>query len=112
MRVALGDAYLSIHNKPAAIDCFLVAEGLNEVEGLSSRRLGQLFEEEGEFHNPTKSAYFYRRFLKKKKDMICDDDTFHPAFYLCNYYKQQGDVVNFHAIIKLLLVSNDEVYFK
>ena len=109
MRVALGEAFLTAGQRQAAIDCFLTAESLNETEGVASRRLGALYEEEHSEEGDVRSAYFYRRFLKKKNDVVCDDDSYDPALFLCKYYKKLGDMENFKKICSLLLVANDEV---
>lgn len=109
MRVALGEAFMAAGQRQAAIDCFITAESLNETEGVASRRLGALYEEDHSDEGDVRSAYFYRRFLKKKKDVVCDDDSYAPALFLCKYYKKLGDVENFKKICSLLLVANDEV---
>ena len=87
----------------------MIAESLNETEGVSSRRLGELFESENTEEGLVKSAYFYRRYLKKKGDVVCDDDSYIPALFLCKFYKQQGDIENFKKICSILIVANDEV---
>lgn len=109
MRVALGEAYYAAGEIQAAVDSFLVAESLNEEEGLASRRLGQIYEKQEDEESQMKSAYFYRRYLKKKKDLVCDDDSYYPAIFLCKYYKEKGDIDNLRKICSLLVTANDEV---
>ena len=109
MRVALGEAFLKAGQRQAALDCFLLAESLNEEEGVSSRRLGELYESENTEEGLVKSAYFYRRYLKKKKDVVCDDDSYLPAIFLCKFYRKRGDIENFKKMCSVLIVANDEV---
>lgn len=109
IRVALGEAYLAQGEKQSAIDSFLAAESFNETEGVSSRRLGQLYEEQGDEEGILKSAYFYRRYLKKNKDIVCNDDSYYPALYLCKFYKKKGDLAHFRKMCSMLVTANDEV---
>lgn len=63
MRVALGEGYLACGEAEKAMECYLVAESLGEEEGLSSRRLGKLYAEQG---HEVEAAYFNRRCLMKE----------------------------------------------
>ena len=55
-----------------------------------------------------KSAYFYNRFLKKRKMKVCDADTYHCALALCQYYKKEGKKDELIQMCNLLLTSTDE----
>lgn len=109
LRVALGDVFLAMGDKQAAIDSYLVAESLNEREGEADRKLGQLYEDQGDGDSETKAAYYYRRYLKKRKDCICDEESYYPALFLCRYYKNRGEMNLFYRMCQMLVVANSEV---
>ena len=106
LRSAMGEAALACDDMQCAVECFLLAETLGDVEGGSSRRLGQLYRKMGDVE---KAAYFDRRYLQKKKFVISDDDTYLPAIALCKYYKEKWLFRDFRRICDALLAANDEV---
>ena len=106
LRTALGEASLERNDIQGAMECFLVAESMGDVSGGCSRRLGQLYEREG---NEEKAAYFYRRYLMKRHFVICDDDSYLPAISLCRYYKKKGKLDLFRKMCNILLSANEEV---
>lgn len=106
MRVALGEGYFACGEVEKAMECYLVAESLGEEEGLSSRRLGKLYAEQG---REVEAAYYSRRCLVKKNFVICDNDSYEPAVALCQYYKKTGNKERLQEIGSMLLAANDEV---
>lgn len=85
---------------------------MNEREGEADRKLGQLYEDQGNEESQTKAAYFYRRYLKKRKDNVCDEESYYPALFLCRYYKERGEMDLFHRMCQMLVVANSEVRVK
>lgn len=104
LRVAMGEVYLSMNDLKKAEECYLLAESLGDEEGICSRRLGDLYVSRDEL----KSAYYYKRFLKKKKNVICDEESYRCAIALCHYYKQRQQLEEMKSICELLLSANDE----
>ena len=105
LRVALGEAYYDQQNVDKAIECYVLAESLGDEEGVCSRRLGDLYAKKGE---ELKSAYFYKRYLKKRKMKVCDADTYHCTLALCKYYRKEGKKDELIQMCNLLLTSSDE----
>lgn len=105
LRVALGEAFLDQHEVDKAIECYLLAESLGDTEGVCSRRLGDLYMRK---EDRLRSAYFYQRYLKKRKFVICDADTYHCAIALCQFYKKEGKKSELIHMCNILLTSADE----
>lgn len=78
LRVAMGEVYLAMNDVDKAEQCYLLAESLGDQEGICSRRLGDLYSTKDEL----KSAYYYKRYLKKKKNVICDEESYRCAIAL------------------------------
>lgn len=104
LRVAMGEVYLAMNDVDKAEQCYLLAESLGDQEGICSRRLGDLYSTKDEL----KSAYYYKRYLKKKKNVICDEESYRCAIALCNYYKQRKQFDEMKVMCELLLSANDE----